>query len=326
MEPLQATAISGNWATLLLPVNEDDSINYRELENEIDTLIAMQVNGIYSNGTAGEFYNQTEEEFDTISSMLAQKCNAAGMPFQIGACHTSPVMALDRVKRAAKWQPGAIQVILPDWSAPSMREVINYLRVLTEAAAPVGLILYNPPHAKKRLMPEDFHQLKEAGINLVGCKVGGGDAQWYAAMKKWAPGISVFVPGHHLATGISLGAHGAYSNVACLHPVAAQQWYELMLFDMPRALNLEKWIQLFMNQHIAPYINTKGYSNQAADKLLAAIGGWANVGTRLRWPYQGIDESEVSKLRTIAQEMLSEFFNLSCEWSVVSGFAKSKDC
>jgi len=311
MKPLHASAIRGNWGTLLLPLNEDDSINYRELENEVDTLIAMQVNGIYSNGTAGEFYNQTEEEFDTISSILAQKCNAAGMPFQIGACHTSAVMALDRVKRAVKWQPGAIQVILPDWSAPAMREVINYLQVLAEAAGPVGLVLYNPPHAKKRLTPEEFYQLKEARINLVGCKVGGGDAQWYAAMKKWAPDLSVFVPGHHLATGISLGAHGAYSNVACLHPVAAQQWYELMLFDLPRALNLEKWIQLFMSQHIAPYISNKGYSNQAADKLLAAIGGWANVGTRLRWPYQGIDESEVSRLRTIAKEMLSEFFNLS---------------
>jgi 4-hydroxy-tetrahydrodipicolinate synthase len=311
MKPLQAAAIRGNWATLLLPVNDDDSIDYNELEKEIDLLIDMQVNGIYSNGTAGEFYNQTEEEFDTISSILAEKCNAAGMPFQIGACHTSPVMARERVKRAAKWQPGAIQVILPDWSAPSMREVINYLKVLTEVAGPVGLVLYNPPHAKKRLTPEEFHQLKEAGINLVGCKVGGGDAPWYAAMKKWAPELSLFVPGHHLATGISLGAHGAYSNVACVHPAAAQQWYELMLTDMPRALNVEKWIQLFMSQYIQPFISVKGYTNQAADKLLAAIGGWVNVGTRLRWPYLGIDESEVSRLRPIAQEMMAEFFSLN---------------
>lgn len=321
MKPLQASAIRGNWATLLLPINSDDSINYRELETEIDTLIAMQVDGIYSNGTAGEFYNQTEEEFDTISALLAEKCNAAGMPFQLGACHTSPVMARDRVKRAAALQPGAIQVILPDWSVPSMREVINYLKELTEVTGEIGLVLYNPPHAKKRLSPEEFYQLKEAGIDLVGCKVGGGDEQWYAAMKKYAPGISVFVPGHHLATGISLGAHGAYSNVACLHPAAAQQWYELMLTDMPRALNLERWIQLFMSQHIAPYITTKGYTNQAADKLLAAIGGWANVGTRLRWPYQGIDESEVVNLRSIAYEMMSEFFILSA-LSVVEGSAK----
>lgn len=311
MKPLQAAEIRGNWATLLVPVNNDDSINYNSLSAEIDTIIEMQVNGIYSNGTAGEFYNQTEKEFDTISTILAEKCNAARMPFQIGACHTSPVMALDRVKRAAALQPGAIQVILPDWSAPSMPEVIRYLQVVAEAAAPVGLVLYNPPHAKKRLTPEEFHQVKEAGINLVGCKTVGGDLPWYTAMKKWAPGLSLFIPGHHLATGISLGAHGAYSNVACLHPAAAQQWYEMMLTDMPRALNVEKWIQLFMSQHIQPFISTKGYSNQAADKLLAAIGGWANVGTRLRWPYQGIDESEVANLRTIAYEMMSEFFLLA---------------
>lgn len=313
MEPLHAAEIRGNWATLLIPVDNDDSIDYKSLENEIDTLIGMQVNGIYSNGTAGEFYNQTEEEFDTISQLLAGKCNAAGMPFQLGACHTSPVMARERVKSTAALLPGAIQVILPDWSAPSMREVINYLKVLAEIAAPVGLVLYNPPHAKKRLSPEEFFQVKEAGINLVGCKTVGGDAQWYAAMKKWAPGLSLFVPGHHLATGVSLGAHGAYSNLACIHPVAAQQWYNLMLTDLPRALEIEKGIQLFMSRYIQPFISTQGYSNQAADKLLAAIGGWAKVGTRLRWPYIGIDESEVTRLCTIAQELMSAFFALNNE-------------
>jgi 4-hydroxy-tetrahydrodipicolinate synthase len=314
MQPLKATDIVGNWGTLLLPINKDDSIDYRRLGEEIDALISMQVNGIYSNGTAGEFYNQTEEEFDTISNMLAAKCHAAGMPFQIGACHTSPVMAAARVKRAAALQPGAIQVILPDWSAPAMRDVIRYLQVLAEAAAPVGLVLYNPPHAKKILKPEEYEQLKAAGIHLVGCKVGGGDEQWYAAMKKYAGDLSIFVPGHHLATGISQGAHGAYSNVACIHPLAAQQWYECMLTDLPRALEIEKEIQLFMSKYILPFIAQQGYTNQAADKLLAAIGNWANVGTRLRWPYNGIDESEVvPALRIIAQDIMPYFFALALQ-------------
>ncbi len=35
----------------------------------------MNVNGIYSNGTAAEFYNQTEGEFDKISQLLVDKCN-----------------------------------------------------------------------------------------------------------------------------------------------------------------------------------------------------------------------------------------------------------
>jgi dihydrodipicolinate synthase/N-acetylneuraminate lyase len=177
-----------------------------------------------------------------------------------------------------------------------------------EAADPVGLVLYNPPHAKKNLSPEEFFKIREAGVHLVGCKVAGGDENWYAAIKKLAPELSLFVPGHHLATGMQLGAHGAYSNVACLHPKIAQQWYETMLVDMDTALKLEARIQLFMNQFIVPFIKEKGYSNQAADKFLAAIGGWADIGTRLRWPYQGICHDEVERVRGIACELLPEFF------------------
>ena len=129
MNPLKSHEIFGNWATLLLPINNDDSINYSQLEEEIDTLISFKVNGIYSNGTAGEFYNQTEEEFDQINAILANKCNAAGIPFQIGAAHMSPEISLQRVKRAKQLQPSAIQVILPDWFVPTMPEIVNFLKV-----------------------------------------------------------------------------------------------------------------------------------------------------------------------------------------------------
>jgi 4-hydroxy-tetrahydrodipicolinate synthase len=307
LTPLKHSEIYGNWATLLVPVNKDNSINYTLLAEEIDILIAMQVNGIYSNGTAGEFYNQTEAEFQQINSLLAEKCNTAQMPFQVGCSHMSPQLSLERLRFALDLQPSAVQVILPDWFPPSMPECIRFLERMADVAAPVGLVLYNPPHAKIRLSPAEFGQILEAGIPLAGCKVPGGDAAWYAAMKAAAPELSIFVPGHHLATGISLGAHGAYSNVACLHPGVAQQWYDTMRTDINKALELETRIQLFMARYIVPYISGQGFSNQAADKLLAAIGGWADIGTRLRWPYQGIDPQEVVHLRKACREILPEF-------------------
>lgn len=308
MIPLKSNDIYGNWATLLLPINKDDTINYTKLEEEIDILISMKVNGIYSNGTAGEFYTQTEEEFDSVSNLLAEKCNAAGMPFQIGCSHMSPQLSLARLKRVIALKPSAVQIILPDWFPPSMPEIMHFLQRMAEAADPIGLVLYNPPHAKKRLTPEDFYQIKQAGIPLVGCKMPGGDKDWYASMKKLVPELSLFVPGHHLATGISLGAHGAYSNVACLHPLAAQKWYETMLLDNEKALELEGRIQFFMNNYIVPYITDKSFSNQAVDKLLAAIGGWTDMDTRLRWPYRWIDEAEILLLRKSCQNILPEFF------------------
>jgi dihydrodipicolinate synthase/N-acetylneuraminate lyase len=309
MEPLRSKAIFGNWATLLLPIEENGAINFEKLSDEIETLISMRVNGIYSNGTAGEFYNQTEDEFDHLNLMLAERCEASGMPFQIGCSHSDPRLSLSRLKRARELHPSAIQIILPDWSAPSMDEVVGYLQVMADQAAPVGLVLYNPPHAKKILTPGEFHQIRESGIELVGCKVGGGDKTWYAQMKELVPGLSIFVPGHHLATGVTLGASGAYSNVACLHPGAAQHWYELMSSDMKVALEMEERIQRFMQGHIVPFIRDEGYSNQAADKFLAAIGGWAEIGTRLRWPYKGISSSHVASTRAACKELLPEFLN-----------------
>jgi 4-hydroxy-tetrahydrodipicolinate synthase len=308
MIPLKAQEIYGNWATLLLPFNTDDSINYKQLENEIDVLISCGVNGIYSNGTAGEFYNQTEEEFDDIHTMLASKCNAAAMPFQIGCSHMSPKISLERIKRSKKFLPSAIQVILPDWFVPSMPEIIDFLKVMSEAASPVGLILYNPPHAKRKLFPEDFAEILNAGIALAGCKVAGGDEQWYQDMKNLPMPFSVFIPGHYLATGISRGAHGAYSNVACLNPEFAQMWYDDIKAGSKNSFELQGRIQRFMDECIVPYIRDKGYSNQAVDKFMAAIGGWAPISTQLRWPYRWIPQDDVLPMRKKCADLLPEVF------------------
>jgi 4-hydroxy-tetrahydrodipicolinate synthase len=311
MTPLKAHEIYGNWATLLLPLNNDDSINYEQLEHQIDVLISCRVNGIYSNGTAGEFYNQTEEEFDKVQTLLASKCNAAAMPFQIGCSHMSPKLSLERIKRSKNLLPSAIQVVLPDWFVPSMTEIIDFLKVVSEAAGPVGLVLYNPPQAKRKLSPEDFAEILHAGIPLVGCKVPGGDEQWYREMKNLPMPFSVFIPGHHLATGISRGAQGAYSNVSCLNPSFAQRWYDDIQDGNKKSFEVQDRIQRFMDECIVPYIRDKGYSNQAVDKFMAAVGGWTPISTQLRWPYRGIQQEDVLPVRKKCADLLPEVFSHS---------------
>src|SRR5699024_5762291 len=158
-----------------------------------------------------------------VNLLLAEKCNAANMPFQIGCSCSNPIVSLNRVERVKKLNPSAIQIIIPDWTVLSIGEVIDYLKRITEISAPVNMVLYNPPHAKKNLTPKDFGLITQAGIRLAGCKTGGGNEAWYIEMKQWAPELALFVPGHHLATGFKFGADGACSNVACLHPGAAQR-------------------------------------------------------------------------------------------------------
>jgi 4-hydroxy-tetrahydrodipicolinate synthase len=311
-EKLNAKNLKGNWATLLLPVNIDDTFNYQKLADEIDMLIAAGVDGIYSNGTAGEFHSQTEEEFDMVNSILSEKCLSAGMRFQIGASNPSPVITLERLKRAVALRPDAIQVILPDWVTVIDTELLNYLQKLASAAGDIPLILYNPPHAKRVLKPKDYLLLKEIP-QVIGVKVLSGDAEWVAQMKQYAGHLSVFVPGHFLASGVTSGiASGAYSNVACINPKAAQKWWAMMHTDIQRALQLERDILKFFATCIAP-LQKQGYSNPALDKFLAAVGGFYQVGTRLRWPYKWIPEQQVATVREQAQQLIPYFFDASNE-------------
>lgn len=305
--PLTAKELKGNWGTLLLPINNDDSIDYVRLSDEIGYFISAELDGIYSNGTAGEFHNQTEEEFDIIQELMAEKCHKAKMRFQIGASHPSPVISLQRIKRTTALRPDAFQIILPDWLVAEQEEQVCFLQKMAEAAGDIPLVLYNPPHAKSVLKPADFVALKKSAPQLIGIKVASGDAGWFDEMRQ-ITNLSIFVPGHLLATGIKEKvASGAYSNVACLSPKGSQCWWELMSTDLEEALAIEKRILSFLEECILPFKNA-GYTNPALDKFLAAVGGWSNIGTRLRWPYKFIAENEINAVRIRARKWLPEFF------------------
>ena len=297
--PLEAADIRGTWATLMLPINEDDSIDFKRLEKEIDRVIGFGVDGLYSNGTAGEFYNQTESEFRRIHRLLAQRCREANLPFQIGVSHMSPWVSLNRLKWAIRQEPGAVQLILPDWFPPTEAEIIAFLQKMAAVSSEV------------RLTPVQFGRLKDAVPQLVGVKVGGGDAVWYEQMREhMADRLAVCVPGHRLATGFREGAHGSYSNVACLHPQLAKEWYQLMQTDLPQALEWEQRIQQFMTDYIIPYILDQKYADPACDKFLAAVGGWSSGDCRMRWPYRSIPASGVAAARAGARALIPAFSTL----------------
>ncbi|WP_163509807.1 dihydrodipicolinate synthase family protein [Fodinicola acaciae] len=303
MRPLTVDKLTGTWATLLLALDDDDRISWPRMEKQLAALVSAGVDGIYTNGSSGEFWSQTEDEFGRLTELAA----SAGVPFQIGAAHPSPQIALERVRRAAAYAPGAIQVVLPDWFPPNDNEIRSHLRRLADAAGSVPLVLYHPPHAKRVLGADDYAWLLDAVPEIVGIKVGDGDRSWYAGMREVSGRVAMFVPGHHLATGYAHGAAGAYSNVACLHPVAAVRWWRQIVGGDGVAMQTERRLRGFLDGTVAELRTKSGYCNAALDKLLAALGGWSPVGTRMRWPYDGVPGDVVRALRPVAHDVLPDF-------------------
>ena len=302
---LDRATLRGVWGTVLLPLDPDGHIDVRRLRAELDVLTAAGLDGIYAHGTAGEFHELAEDEYDLVSTVVAEHAAAAGVPFQLGAGHMSARLSLDRIRRAARLRPGAIQVILPDWAPLSPEEVVTALAGLAAAAGDIPLVLYNPPHAKTQLGPAALLGLADAVPQLIGIKVAGGDPDWYRAMWPVTARLAVFVAGHTLATGLAQGAAGSYSNAACLSPAGAVAWYATMRSDPAAAADTERRLLGFFAQHITP-LQQRGYSNGALDKTLAHTGGWAAIGTRVRWPYRSVPETEAEALRPLARAAVPE--------------------
>ena len=304
---LDRTTLRGVWGPVLLPLDPAGHLDVGRLRAELDALTSAGLDGVYAHGTAGEFHELTEDEYDLVSTVVAEHAVAAGMPFQLGAGHMSARLSLDRIRRAARLGPGAIQVILPDWVPVQPAEAVAAVTGMAAAAGDVPLVLYNPPHAKTRLGPAALLDLAGAVPQLIGIKVAGGDPDWYQAMRPVTARLAVFVAGHTLATGLAQGAAGSYSNVACLSPAGAVAWYGAMRSDPARAAATERRLQHFFAQHITP-LQQRGYSNGALDKTLAHVGGWAAIGTRVRWPYRSVPETEAEALRPLARAAVPELF------------------
>lgn len=306
MQPLTAPELRGVWSSVLLPVRADESFDMGRLAEVVDFLVGAGVHGIYTNGTAGEFHTLSDAEYDTIHEMVAAKCTAAGLPYQLGASHPSGQLSLERVARAVPLRPGAVQVVLPDWLPLGADEVLAAVARMAEVAAGTPLVLYNPPYAKTQVGPELFGRLAAEVPALIGIKVPGGDHDWYGRMAEEVGGrLAVFVAGHTLASGRRLGACGAYSDVAAMSPAGAVAWYRQMDSDPDGALDLERRLRGFLDRHIAPLARA-GYCDPALDKTLAAIGGWGPIGTRVRWPHRWVDEGLVPGLRAEADRAVPE--------------------
>jgi dihydrodipicolinate synthase/N-acetylneuraminate lyase len=298
--------LRGTWGSVLLALRPDESIDFDLVGVEVDALCEVGLAGIYTCGTAGEFHTLEEDEFDALSELVSERSRRAGSAFQIGASHMSGQICLSRIRRARSLAPAAIQVVLPDWLPLSQREVRVALERMVAAADPVPVVLYNPPHAKTVCGPEQLAALAEALPGFVGVKIAGDDA-FYTRLHAAAPELLIFAPGHELAHARRLGASGSFSNVAALSPVGALEWERQMTVGPDGAYALGQRIIAFFERYIAP-LKAQGYSNTALDKALAAIGAWAPVGTRVRWPYSWVPDETVAALAPLARAALPELF------------------
>lgn len=90
--------IKGIIVPILTPMHEDETVNYEELVNQIERLIAAGVHGIFVFGTNGEGYILDEEEKAEIIR-VAVKAVSGRVPVYAG---TGCVSTRDTIRMSRK--------------------------------------------------------------------------------------------------------------------------------------------------------------------------------------------------------------------------------
>lgn len=166
--------IKGIIPAILTPMNEDESINFDIMQEQIDRLIEGGVHGLFSFGTNGEGYILSESEKIEILEETIEKV-AGRVPVYAG---TGCISTKDTIRLSCKAQElGAdiLSIITPSFALASQEELYtHYVEVAKHIDIPI--VLYNiPARTGNKLLPETVARLAKDVDVIMGVKDSSGD-------------------------------------------------------------------------------------------------------------------------------------------------------
>jgi hypothetical protein len=67
---------------------------------------------------------------------------------------------------------------------------------------------------------------------------------------------------------------------------------------------------MIMNDYISNFFAEQGYCNGACNRFMALLGGWPDIGARMRWPHRSIPPAAAERARPAGRGLVPEFMVL----------------
>jgi 4-hydroxy-tetrahydrodipicolinate synthase len=206
---------------LALPLTSGGDLDFSSLNRQVDYLLSGPVNGLWVNGTTGDFFALTDEEGAAVlGAVIEQVKGRVPVVAQIGDTVTRKVIR----KGHLALQAGAdyLAAVLPYYLDYTQEELKEHYRTLSaELRRP--LILYQLPQmCKVSLTVPTVIELAREGV-LIGIKDSSGNQDYFRRLIETARAESVtlrcFVGGGNLMdVSLMAGADGLMCAIANLVP------------------------------------------------------------------------------------------------------------
>ncbi len=139
-----STIFEGSAVALVLPMNEDFSIDYEGFKRQTQRMIDNGVQALLVNGTTGETPTISIDDEFALTRIVVDMAKGTGIKVIAGAGSNDTMTALKKAQYAKEVGADAILVVTPYYNKTSQRGLISHYTTIADAVD-IPMIIYNVP-------------------------------------------------------------------------------------------------------------------------------------------------------------------------------------
>jgi 4-hydroxy-tetrahydrodipicolinate synthase len=163
-----SSRISGILTPNITPVDQDGRVDEDRLRGYVDWLIDRGVDGLYPNGSTGEFVRFTAEERRRIVEVVVEQ-TAGRVPVLAGAAEANVKETIAACENYAAMGVRAVAIVAPFYYRLSSDGVYAYFREIADSVS-VDVTLYNIPLFASPIDVETVVRLAAECPRVIGIK------------------------------------------------------------------------------------------------------------------------------------------------------------
>lgn len=240
--------IKGVIVPLLTPMNADETINEKELRNQVNHQIESGIHALFPLGTNGEAYILSREEKEQILKIVVDEAKGR-VPVYGGTGCVSTKETIELSQKAKEIGIDVLSIITPSFAAASQDELYEHYREVAEAVD-LPIVLYNiPARTGNALTPATVEKLSKIP-NIVGVKDSSGNFDnmlQYIEKTRYRKDFAVLSGNDSLILWCLLaGGRGGIAGCANVFPSTMASIYDTFVAgDLEKAREIQDSIRSF---------------------------------------------------------------------------------
>lgn len=203
--------LTGIYAALFTPFDEDGKIMYEPLQHHVDYLVKQGIDGFYVNGSTGESFLMTpEERKKSLEAVIEANAGRATIINHCGAIGTE--LTADLIRHCADLPIDAVSSVPPFYYKFGKEEIVGYYNDLANVSDK-PFIVYNMPKFSGVVITPDIMAELRKNPHIQGLKYTYNDFAALRDIKTADPDLIVYNGFDEMCIcGMAMGCDGAIGS------------------------------------------------------------------------------------------------------------------